>query len=236
MDGRQLRRLSRKSLKQFAAQTVAGAVLGTAFGVALSILYWAVTALLRQPQDLILSMWSGACCGLFYAGSPAMYGGLGGATVASLRFLWGNGVFAKGFLVAFYVLLWAVVILISCLLRCQNKQNQMAIEARFSQLCLAIWQYDYEKAYTFMSPEYRQAHTIDEFKRDEEFFLSHLDSYSDEHGCSLLSTSGIWVRGSAATLTPNSNDPLELYSGPVFELYRVDGEWYFTGETSWALD
>lgn len=96
----------------------------------------------------------------------------------------------------------------------QKPQEEMAIRdvcARFEQ---AIAQEDFETAYEFMSPDYRQVHSLAKFERDYRGFTC---SRYTRVSISYLATSRASMRGGGSLIHATY-------------LEKLNHQWYFTGE------
>jgi hypothetical protein len=107
-------------------------------------------------------------------------------------------------------------------------QDKAAIANRYNQMYLAKKKDDVESAYSYMSPEYRQTHILKEFLEDYSFHIHGWDTLHPEHS--------VMLSGNRATLYPRRYDFFDFYVGPSYELVKVDGEWYFTGEANYSVD
>ena len=85
---------------------------------------------------------------------------------------------------------------------------------------------DMATAYRFMSPRYKQNHSLEDFGKDPGF--ADLES---EHPHASLS-----LFGNGASLYRDEVGTFDLYLGYVHYWTRSDGRWYFTGEYDHFLD
>lgn len=107
--------------------------------------------------------------------------------------------------------------------------DKQEIESRYNQFCLSAAKEDFETAYTFMSPKYRQMHDLQEFRDHFDIFRLTGD-YT--YACPLRGIYALSIEGNEATLYPFDD---VLWNGPVFHLVRAQGDWYFN-ELSWSVD
>ena len=120
------------------------------------------------------------------------------------------------------------------LIACQSFQTELdaqdvsAIDALYMQFHNALSNRQYETAYSYMSPEYRQTRTLREFVNED--FLSHGEDWLVLH-----SNRSLKFRGNKATLYPLDKSVLP-WSGPEYTLIKVNRQWYLTGEYFWHLD
>jgi 4-amino-4-deoxy-L-arabinose transferase-like glycosyltransferase len=221
-------------------RVMAGTILGAAFAIIGNGLYGLFYALIvglnkyRHAGVLIEETLWGLRWGLLAGVILALPGALIGAIVAFLHFLWIRSTDRRA-LVIIYSLLGVIVLVFGSLSYYQNRQNEAAIEARYLRFCPAVYNHWYKEAYTYMTPEYRRTHTLNEFVLDEEL-KSGLYNDIDLWGCSLDPKYSIDVSGNQAIVWPGHNAFMEWYGGPSYELERIDGEWYFTGESEWYVD
>lgn len=77
-----------------------------------------------------------------------------------------------------------------------------------------------------MTPRFQSTVTIETFKED---FRDLGEQWLEREPGRYLS-----IVGSRATFHPGSAHwPM---SGPIYELKKIDGHWYFTGDYVWSLD
>jgi hypothetical protein len=109
-------------------------------------------------------------------------------------------------------------------------RDRTAIAERYTQFYDGYNNGEYEKAYSFMSPAYRQTHTIEKFKSDFDFLGSSNEQLRPGHS--------IRFSNNKAYLYPTDQwwKIGLLGSGYEFELEKVEGNWYFTGEYNLLLD
>jgi hypothetical protein len=164
----------------------------------------------------------------------ALIGGLVAAATVSLGLLWRQGV-KMAALIAIYVSL--LIILAGFALRdwYQNHQLSLAIGYQFSQFCSAIEEGKHKAAYRHMSPEYRQANSLDQFKADKNL-QDGLYYNIEAWGCELSPGHRVEVSVSSAVLYSERYPFMELYGGPAYELVKVDWAWWFTGKSIWYTD
>jgi hypothetical protein len=106
------------------------------------------------------------------------------------------------------------------------------IAARYAQFQSAIADYKYEIAYQYMSPAYRLGHTIEQFKQERGY------AADDSLGLTALHPNHcLRVNGEQAILYPRDcSGFLTFWTGYAYELVRVNGEWYFSGNYEWYTD
>lgn len=95
----------------------------------------------------------------------------------------------------------------------QTRQEEVAIRAICTQFDQAVVREDYETAYQFMLPDYRQTHSLAEFMASRRFTCSPYMGISILH--------------------PATRKASIIKSGSlryVFFLEKLDHQWYFTGE------
>ena len=111
-------------------------------------------------------------------------------------------------------------------------QDRAVIAERYTQFNESFNNGNYELAYSFMSPDYRQAHTVTDFQSDFDF-LAVLDGEPLRPGYSIRLSGN-----NKASLTPDG--PLWglgiVWSGYDFKLEKIEGVWYLTGEYEFYLD
>ena len=98
----------------------------------------------------------------------------------------------------------------------QTRQNEMAIRDICTRFDQAVAREDYETADEFMLPDYRQTHSLAEFKRDPRWF-----------------TCAPYMR--ISILHPVAGKASISQGGSlryVYFLEKLDHQWYFTGEYS----
>lgn len=106
----------------------------------------------------------------------------------------------------------------------------MAIDTRYTELYESFNREDYETAYGLMTPKYRELYTLDEFR--SEFGFLEGATWLILHPNRSLKLSD-----SKAYLYPRNRLTMEiLWAGPEFELEKIEGVWYFTGEYEWYYD
>ncbi|MFN8454751.1 MAG: putative toxin-antitoxin system toxin component, PIN family [Anaerolineae bacterium] len=103
------------------------------------------------------------------------------------------------------------------------------IDVRYNQMYLAMRSQDFETAYNYMSPTYRQLYTSEEFKK-KHFFCT--DGWCALHSKHLVAISD----KNRATLYPRQYNFFNFYTGPVYKLIKVDGEWYFNRKSEFIMD
>lgn len=164
----------------------------------------------------------------------ALIGGFIAAVVASLGLLWRQGA-RKTALVATYVPLLIILVGFALWAWYQNHQDSFAIEYQFSRFCSAIDEGKHGTAYLYMSPKYRQTHSLDQFKADKNLQDS-LYYNIEAWGCELSPDHHVEVSANNAVLYSERYSFMELYGGPVYELVKVNGAWWLTGESTWYTD
>jgi len=217
-------------------RVITGAIFGAALTIIGSGFYGLLYALVVRLDKYRYAgvLIEGILWGLLAGVILALPGALIGAIVTFLRFLWVRSTNRRA-LVIICSLLGVVGLVFGSLLYYQNRQNEAAIKARYLQFCPAVYNHWYKEAYTYMTPEYRRTHTLNEFVLDEELKFG-LYNDIDIWGCSLDPKYSIDVSGNQATVWPGRNVFMEWYGGPSYEMEQVDGEWYFTGESEWYVD
>lgn len=104
-------------------------------------------------------------------------------------------------------------------------RERMAIAARYTDFRESYNSGEYEQAYSFMSPAYRQIHSIEQFKADFSGFNS---------GPAVLNLHELDARRSItfvddkAYLLPDGTGALGPNIGPKFEFEKVEGTWYLS--------
>lgn len=122
------------------------------------------------------------------------------------------------------------IIFIACQIpsACISEQEKVDIIFRYTEFHESCNQENYEKAYSFMSPDYRQIHTLEQFISDSGTF--------GEEWLELHPNYSLKFSGNRAYLYPqNAANPF-FWSGPEYELIKIEGVWYFTGNYTWHLD
>jgi len=94
------------------------------------------------------------------------------------------------------------------------RQEEVVIRDICAQFNQAMTREDYETAYEFMLPDYRQTHSLAEFKRDQWWFT-----------CPPFMT--VSIRHPVTRKASISQGGSLRY---VFFLEKLDHQWYFTGE------
>jgi hypothetical protein len=107
--------------------------------------------------------------------------------------------------------------------------DQAVIDTRYTEFHESYRRKEYETAYSFMSPEYRHRHTIEEFKRDFDFLRGGL-------GYPLETNHAIRFFGNKAYLLPQNEWRIFFGSELQLELEEIEGIWYFTGENERYYD
>jgi hypothetical protein len=158
-------------------------------------------------------------------------GALIGAFCALGRLCWVRQVPKKIVYPAGGILFALILVVLGFLIVPPGHQDRVAIAERYTQFNESFNNGNYELAYSFMSPTYRQTHTIETFKSDFDF-LAILDGEPLEPGYSVI------LFGDKANLCPDG--PRWglgiVWSGREYELEKIEGVWYFTGEYEFYLD
>ena len=103
------------------------------------------------------------------------------------------------------------------------------IESRYIEFEQLLDRGEDESAYLYMSPSYRQRNTYSDFSK----FSSNIRL--SWRRTTIHPIRDIWVRGNRGAIFPG--DASEFWrSGPEYDLKKVDGEWYFTGDIWWYED
>ena len=109
-------------------------------------------------------------------------------------------------------------------------EDRSTIEARYLEFCTATHDKEYKVAYEYLSPAYRKFYDVDWFAED----------YTSKGWCvpecTLDPRHHVSIRGRKATLLADEVSFGYLYSGCVLEMEKVDGVWYFNGESYWSYD
>ncbi len=107
-----------------------------------------------------------------------------------------------------------------------HRCDMRRIDTVYMDFHMALHDKDYDSAYSCMSPEYRQAHSLAQFK--ERF------GEMGERWLALEPGRYLRVRGRAARLHPGSDHwPM---SGPIYEFVKVGDDWYLTGNYELSVD
>lgn len=216
-------------------QAIAVAVLGAIAWVVLVFLYGVVVGLIKHGlSSMLFVIWLSAHELTSMGKNLSLAGGLVGAVITSLRFLWKQSI-RRTVLIAIYSPLCAVLAVSVSWAWYQNHLDTSAIKHRFSRFCSAIYKSQYDTAYSCMSPEYQRTHLLDEFKIDKN--LEYGLYYNIEAwGCDLSPGHRVEISGNNAVLYALNYSFMELYGGPTYELVKVKEVWWFTGESTWYTD
>jgi hypothetical protein len=104
-----------------------------------------------------------------------------------------------------------------------------AIDGRYLDFYENIDEGAFNVAYNSMSPYYQQTHTIEEFQRDFAFLC--------DPGCwELHPTRSLRLTDNKAYLYPSYFTFTLFRGGPEFELEKIEGNWYLTGNYEWYID
>ena len=107
-----------------------------------------------------------------------------------------------------------------------HRYDMRRIDAVYMDFHMALHDSNYDSAYCCMSPEYRQAHSLAQFK--ERF------GGMGERWLALEPGRYLSVRGRTARLHPGSDHwPM---SGPIYEFVKVGDDWYLTGNYEISVD
>jgi hypothetical protein len=223
------------SIKQLASRIAIAGILGSIAGAIMGIAYRFVVAFLHilvRGQSISRL---GAVVSSFWVSSEVVkswiaVGALVGVGIVLLWFLRIGNV-RRSPLIISLLALWIIGLVLFGWLQYQKRLDQAAIRQRYLQFCVAVSEHRYEEAYSYMTPDYRSKHTVDQFRTDERIG-DNLYSAMEVFGCDLHSQHHVEVSGDKATLYPLTFEFSELYSGLAVELEK-SGEWYFTGESSW---
>lgn len=176
------------------------------------------------------NLFQGAINGILWA----PLGALGGAICALLRFFWLN-TSNKRRLIRVYVIVAAVALASWPLMCFKSQRDEAAVRIRYLEFCSSILEDRYQDAYLLMSPDYRQTHSLGEFQEDPKL-LDNVFSGISTIGCDLDKKGSIGVFGNRATVFPEPSPVFYWYVGPSYDWKRIEGEWYFTGESVWSID
>lgn len=121
------------------------------------------------------------------------------------------------------VLLTLLVLLV--LIPWRNHQINRLL-SRYAEIRLALSNGDQNAAYSIMSPSYRKVYSYDQFTDDTPFV--NLD-------CPRPSARLSWI-GRRATLFEYDPPLFDLYAGYAQYWHRINGKWYFTGDTELFRD
>jgi hypothetical protein len=117
----------------------------------------------------------------------------------------------------------------------KGQRDKVVVRMRYLEFCSSILEDRYQDAYLLMSPDYRQTHTIREFQQGPEL-LGDVFTGLNTIGCDLDDESSISIFGNRATICPEPTPLFDWYAGPTYDWKRIEGEWYFTGESEWSVD
>ena len=102
----------------------------------------------------------------FSTGLITCLGTLAGALLTSLPLIWIADSHRRAVPIFCLILVSLALVSIPFAWR-SSSQKVTKIDERYSQFCSAVLHRSYKTAYTFMSPEYRATHTLDDFRQDE---------------------------------------------------------------------
>lgn len=113
-----------------------------------------------------------------------------------------------------------------------NFSIKRAIRPRYSDFAKALHEDDYSTAFSFMSPAYREAKSLEDFE-DDAYYLYVGDQYGNWPP---LWTIDIHNFGRKATINYNAWSYLdfERTGSTYLFLEKIDGTWYFTGDFAWG--
>ena len=109
-------------------------------------------------------------------------------------------------------------------------QEKSAIDDLYIQFEGCIRAGDFACAYDMMHPDYKARRTLEGFTQRFYFIYANNKDYR-LHPQRYLS-----ISKNKALLLPKSLLPPPPWLGTAFELRKVDGKWYFTGETVGFVD
>jgi hypothetical protein len=177
----------RVAIDELAINLVGGAVIGAILTVVLGMIRVAFYlfgpvcfASLVVPALWLLMAIGGTASTL----SWLPLGALIGASCALGRLCWSREVPKKLVYPIGGILLALILIALGFLIVPPGRQDRAAIAERYTQFNESFNNGQYELAYSFMSPAYRQVHTIEDFKSDFDF-LAVLDGEPLEPGHSI---------------------------------------------------
>ncbi|MEM7534398.1 MAG: hypothetical protein AAF639_19610 [Chloroflexota bacterium] len=108
--------------------------------------------------------------------------------------------------------------------------DKLAIEPRYIKFCEAYKNRDYEEAFDYMTPDYQSQNTIESFRENNNIRFA----FNVDEGCHLSRFSTIRQisqkkEHSTFEIWPGDTLMPDNVSDGGFELIKIDGEWYFTG-------
>ena len=109
-----------------------------------------------------------------------------------------------------------------------HEQDISSIKEQYIAFHSALSEKSFGEAYRFMTPQYRQTNSLDEFQN--QFASSGQKWLSLEPGCYIS------IDGVRAELYPRKSNWLELWCGPLYNLEKINEAWYFTGDYDWYYD
>ena len=126
----------------------------------------------------------------------------------------------------YYAMVGLLIILAFVFLEAKTDQEKQVISDVCAQFDLAIGGGDYETAYGFMSPHYRQGHSLAQFMESK---------FVEGNGNGARITCGhrsksvtVLLLHPGATAASITHTPLGSLNTEII-LRRVDGQWFFTG-------
>lgn len=227
------------SSKQWIARTIAMGVLGSLAGaIGVATYRFAVASLqilirgqhISRLSAVVFSFWVSAEVVKVWI----IAGALIGSGIALLQ-LMRTGNTHQSPLTILVLILWVASLAIFGWLQFRDHQERAAIRTQYTQFCAAIAEERYEAAYSYMTPDYRSKHTVDEFKTDDRI-REDLYPAVKNFGCDLRPQHHIEVTGNRAVLYPLTFEFSDLYSGLAIELEEMGRKWCFTGESDWYSD
>ena len=132
------------------------------------------------------------------------------------------------------VFLLAVIIIAAgsgLIIHIYRHQDAKDILGVYRSFCAALEAKDFESAYSYMAPAYRSSHSLEDFTQSWRHFVPNwpygCEPYVDMH--LLQDKASIW-------LGSYSGGCAKIFSGGEYELQKVEGKWYLTGEYNWYVD
>lgn len=128
--------------------------------------------------------------------------------------------------------LFTVILFIQMLI---VRESQKSILLAYQDFISATSQGDYQTAYELMTPEYRQNHSVNDFK-DYVTSLYEIDVIPDVDSIYAAECYFLCNHGQIVT-TPNLDPSYwqRPVTGWLLELEKINGKWYFTGEDAFLL-
>ena len=130
----------------------------------------------------------------------------------------------------FFRILVAVSLVLASIGIGLNVQKDYVIKKMYSEFCQAYNEQNYELAYSYFSPGYRDEVGINRFiKTLSGSYTGACDS--DFAGTVIHYFNGAEIHPYSFTVSA-----CHFLAGPELILVRIDGKWYFTGEHHWYMD